>query len=227
MVLYARELTLRQNFEPVLQPLLDHVEVELADAGDNRLVRLRVVRQDGNYTDVCGLRNSHDKAFAAEYVCGTRVFVCDNLAFSGDVRIARKHTTHILRDMGQLVMDALSKFQIEMIANDTRFEAYKQTTIKDATANALVIEMFRSQAITTLRIPGIVKEWYEPTHAEHAEDGRNVWRLFNAATETLKNEGGLMQLPAYTKRLTSLMDRYCIDQGTLELPQLVDLPLAA
>src|SRR5262249_15582409 len=41
---------------------------------------------------VVGLRNSHDKPFPAGLVVGAAVFVCDNLSFSGEVRLARKHS---------------------------------------------------------------------------------------------------------------------------------------
>ncbi len=46
----------------------------------------------GDYSDTVGLRNSHDKRFPIGISFGSRVFVCDNLAFSGDRVIRRKHT---------------------------------------------------------------------------------------------------------------------------------------
>lgn len=48
---------------------------------------------------VVGVRNSHDKTFPAGLVMGASVFCCDNLSFSGEVRLARKHTAHIERDL--------------------------------------------------------------------------------------------------------------------------------
>ena len=39
-----------------------------------------------------GFRNSHDKSMVAGICAGARVFVCDNLAFSGDFSEKRKHT---------------------------------------------------------------------------------------------------------------------------------------
>jgi len=45
---------------------------------------------------VVGLRNSHDKSFPAGLVIGASVLVCDNLSFSGEVRLARKHTYPII-----------------------------------------------------------------------------------------------------------------------------------
>src|SRR6266576_2541482 len=52
-----------------------------------------------DYAWVLGLRNSHDKSFPAGLVVGASVFVCDNLSFSGEIKIARKHTRFILRDL--------------------------------------------------------------------------------------------------------------------------------
>src|SRR5689334_8968471 len=43
----------------------------------------REENQNVEYTLAAGLRNSHDKTFPAALALGNRVFVCDNLAFSG------------------------------------------------------------------------------------------------------------------------------------------------
>jgi hypothetical protein len=52
-----------------------------------------------DYTWVLGLRNSHDKMFPAGIVAGSQVFICDNLAFAGEIKFARKHTRFINRDL--------------------------------------------------------------------------------------------------------------------------------
>ena len=46
----------------------------------------------GDYTDMVGLRNSHNKTFPISIAIGSRVFVCDNLAFSAEIVIKRRHT---------------------------------------------------------------------------------------------------------------------------------------
>ena len=43
------------------------------------------------WSDVVGLRNSHDKSLPVGVSFGSSVFVCDNLAFSGDFVIKTKH----------------------------------------------------------------------------------------------------------------------------------------
>ena len=59
------------------------------------------------YEDTVGLRNSHDRSFPVGIGFGSRVFVCDNLAFSADTVIKRKHTANLKRDlpgiMGEII----------------------------------------------------------------------------------------------------------------------------
>src|SRR5438552_10669000 len=45
-----------------------------------------------------GVRNSIDKSFPLGFAAGSRVFVCDNLAFSAELMVRRKHTKHGERD---------------------------------------------------------------------------------------------------------------------------------
>ncbi len=52
-----------------------------------------------DYSLVVGIRNAHDKRFPAGLAVGSSVFVCDNLAFSSEIVIARRHTRFINRDL--------------------------------------------------------------------------------------------------------------------------------
>ena len=63
------------------------------------LMEVANCQQTQDYAYVLGLRNSHDKRFPAGLAVGASVFVCDNLSFSGEIKIARKHTRHIVRDL--------------------------------------------------------------------------------------------------------------------------------
>ena len=62
-----------------------------------------------DYTWVLGLRNSHDQSLPAGLVAGSSVFVCDNLAFVGTVKVSRKHTRFILRDLPELAGNAIER----------------------------------------------------------------------------------------------------------------------
>jgi hypothetical protein len=55
------------------------------------------------------LRNSHDKMFPAGVVAGASVFVRVNLSFSGEAKLAGKHTRFIVRDLPGLVAAGIGR----------------------------------------------------------------------------------------------------------------------
>jgi len=105
--------------------LVVEVENQLTDVGFQILSQTHAISHDGNryfgilevsqfgtmpnngHGWVVGLRNSHDKTFPAGLVAGTKVFVCDNLSFSGLIQIRRKHTRFAVRDLRQLTARAV------------------------------------------------------------------------------------------------------------------------
>ena len=62
---------------------------------------------DGEMAYTLGVRNSMDKSLALGIVAGTKVFVCDNLAFSGDFIRFRKHTKGIVDELDELCLEAI------------------------------------------------------------------------------------------------------------------------
>src|SRR5262249_49603032 len=83
----------------------------------------------GNYGDLVGLRNSHDKSFPIGIAFGSRVFVCDNLAFIGDHVIRRKHTVKAKRELPGLVTEIVQPLQAQRIAQNQKLLAYQQTPL--------------------------------------------------------------------------------------------------
>jgi len=167
---------------------------------------------------VLGWRNSHDKSFPAAGALGSHVFVCDNLAFSGEVTFARKHTVNVMRDLPGLVAAAIGRL-IDMRGwQAKRIEAYKNYEVVDRRVHDIVIQALDRRVIGATRIPAILAQWREPAHPEFAE--RTVWSLFNAFTETLKGLS-LFELPQRTVRLHGLLDQVCGLEGVpMEQPQL-------
>ena len=62
---------------------------------------------DSEMAYTLGIRNSMDKSMALGIVAGTKVLVCDNLAFSGEFIRFRKHTKGIIDELDQLCMEAV------------------------------------------------------------------------------------------------------------------------
>ena len=168
------------------------------------LMEIQRTESDDDYCWVLGLRNSHDKTFPAGIAAGMTVFVCDNLSFSGEVKLARKHTRFITRDLPSIVQSAVGKLMDRWYHQDKRLSAYKFASLDDRAAHDLVIRSTDVGVCPNKLIPRVLHEWREPRH--EVFESRNVWSLFNAFTEVLK--GNLNELPKRTLALHGLLDTY-------------------
>ena len=158
-----------------------------------------------DYCLVLGLRNSHDKSFPAGIVAGASCFVCDNLSFSGEIKLARKHTRFIVRDLPSLVQQGIGRLMDKWHDQSTRFTAYKHRAIDDTQAHDIIIRATDVGVCSNRLIPAVLHEWREPSHDEFKP--RTVWSLFNGFTQTLK-EGSLADLPKRTEALHGLLDSH-------------------
>ncbi len=161
---------------------------------DNRYFgTLELANHGYDYGWIVGLRNSHDRTCSAGIVAGTRVFVCDNLAFSGEVQIGRAHTRYCERDLVSLTALAVSKLNDHLGLLDRRIEAYKERQMSNSEAHDLIIRSVDARGIVPRDIPHVLGEWRDSSHEQFRP--RNAWSLFNAVTEVHKRlrPGALIQ----------------------------------
>lgn len=152
---------------------------------------------------VMGVRNSHDKAFSAGLAVGSRVFVCDNLAFSSEIVIARKHTRFIARDLDRMVAEAAGKIAQARISQAQRIEAYKGTELEDAQVHDLLIRAVDAKVMANSYIAKVLEQWRESEHEEF--QARTAWSLFNGFTQVFK-ETNPLDLTGRSVRLHGLLD---------------------
>jgi hypothetical protein len=168
-----------------------------------------------DYGCVLGLRTSYDRSLANGICIGAAVFVCDNLSFRGEVTFERKHTRGMLRDLSWMITETVSTLPTRFAAQSKTFEAYKRRELRDRDAHDLAVQFWDADAIGTLEIPRLIKEWREPRQPVFAETPKTVWRLFNAATEIMK--GDIWRLPARTRAVHVILDNVCgLEQNDLE-----------
>ena len=175
--------------------------------GGDRYFGLLQVRNGGEHPDyawVLGLRNSHDKRFPLGLCAGASAFVCDNLSFSSEVQLARKHTRFIERDLPMLTERAIGQLVERWHSQDTRIARYRNTGLNDIAVHDLMIRAVDVGVVPMSTLPKVVSEWRAPSHPEFQP--RNIWSLFNAFTEALK--GNLSLLPRRTQALHGLMDSH-------------------
>lgn len=155
------------------------------------------------YEDTVGLRNSHDKSFPVSVGFGSRVFVCDNLAFIADRSVKTKHTAALKLRLPGLIGEMIEPLALHRESQHRTFERYRAAALTDQTADHAIMTMYRKGIINVQRIPDVLKQWEEP---EHDWGDRTAWRMFNAATFALT---GRVMDSDVTPRLFKVIDGVC------------------
>jgi len=202
----------------VVEEVVEHLDraglqvTESAYALDNggqrffSLLGLDVKGGDGEYQLVVGARNSHDKTFPISMAVGSRVFVCDNLAFSSEIQVTRRHTKNVMDDFPRLIATACGRIKGSAEDQERRFAHYRDVNLSDTMVHDILVQSLDIKAIGSTALPKVLQEWREPRHEEFAKD-HSAWRLWNAYTEILK-EYDVMALSSRTTALQGLMDVY-------------------
>ena len=157
-----------------------------------------------DYALAIGLRNSVDRSLSVGLVAGVHVLVCENLAFSGEVKMSRKHTVHVFRDLPDLIYRMLSQVSSMRGRIDGEIAAMKVHELPPAHAHHLMIEAIRADVLPASRLPKVIEAWDEPRHEEFTP--RTAWSLFNAFTEVQKGSPPRAQMEG-SLRLTAVFRR--------------------
>jgi len=110
--------------------------------------------------------------------------VCDNLAFSGQYIIRRKHTKRILYDLPSLISLGVSQFFSQIETQRALFNRLRKTPLVNAEAHDLLIKAASCGVISYVGIRKVRNEWLAPSYEAFRE--RTAWSLFNAFTEFAK-----------------------------------------
>lgn len=176
------------NLNALGMPINDEAYgIKFDDAGmPAQMFGLMSVGDSDDHALMVGLRGSYDCSLARGLAVGSRVFVCDNLAFSGEVVIKTKQTTNIDKRIGDLLWAATQQVPTMLAYQQKRFDDYRLTQITKRVGDAMLVECVRRKVLTPSQIGRALQEWDAPSHEEHAEDGYSMWRLYNAITEAIK-----------------------------------------
>lgn len=153
-----------------------------------------------------GIRNSVDKSFPLGFCAGSRVFVCDNLAFRSELLVRRKHTVFGERDFVRRIAEAVGSLPSFQEQEALRIERMKGAELADDQADALILRGFERGIVGARELPRVLQQWRNPPHEEFRP--RTAWALLNAFTGAMKERGGAVpQLYAtQTMRLQALLD---------------------
>lgn len=132
-----------------------------------------------------GVRNSHDKTLAGGLVAGERVLVCDNLAFSGEIKVSRRHTKKIEDELGWLFYLAVGQLKAHVERASERVKALRRLAVSDREMNDLLVRAAKERAIVWTEIPKVLRCWEEPPYDDFAP--RTGWSALNAFTDCYRS----------------------------------------
>ncbi len=152
-----------------------------------------------------GIRNSTDRSFPLGFAAGSRVFVCDNLAFSAELLVRRKHTLNGMKTFGLAIGSAIASLTSFKEAESARIKRMAEMELSPAQASHVILTAFRRGIISSLQLPKVCAAWEEPTHEDFQP--RTAWSLFNSFTEVLRDRAvaAPQAFVSQTIRLNGLM----------------------
>lgn len=145
-----------------------------------------------------GVRNSHDKSFRLAVTVGYRVFVCENLAFSGDFSpVLAKHSKRFsLQNALSIGVDDVQRNFKPMVE---AVELWRGFQLTDVAARLVIYRAFVEGELEVPRhLARIVHGLYfNPGQEEFAP--RTMWSLSNAFTSAFKELDPIPQYKAAGK----------------------------
>src|SRR5215470_3208490 len=145
-----------------------------------------------------GFRNSHDKSLRLGLTAGLRVFVCSNMAFSGDFTpVLAKHTKSFnLIDTLSVGVDRIQR-NFEPLRRQV--ETWRQTQITDEQAKLIFYSAFVEGKLDAPKglLLDVHRLYFEPEYPEFA--ARTMWSLSNAFTSAFKKLDPIPQFKATAK----------------------------
>ena len=153
-----------------------------------------------------GLRNSHDKSMRLAMTCGYRVFVCSNMAFSGDLTpVLAKHSKSFnLID----TLAGVDRIQRNFEPMQRQVEEWRGSQISDERAKLILYEAFVDGELEAPRspLPEVHRLYFEPEYPEFSP--RTMWSLSNAFTSAFKKLDPIPQFKATAKLREFLGSRF-------------------
>ena len=150
------------------------------------VITLRSPTQDNKDNGLSiGFRNSYNKSLSVGIASGARVFVCDNLCFSGSSMVVmRKHTQNVWDDLTGHIEDALFSSHSHYASLESQIEQMKQAELTHDDGYSIIGRAQGHGILLPRQAKVAFKDWDKPRHKSFA--AKNLWSLYNCFTEGLK-----------------------------------------
>jgi len=129
-----------------------------------------------------GFRASHDKSMACGVVAGARVFVCSNMAFSGEWVYHRKHTQNVWDDLETEVNRFLAGLRNKVHRLGQFQDALREKSVTHDEAKAMIVDSVLHGAMPGKHVEKVWAEVVAPSYPEVYALGPVAYRVYSAIT---------------------------------------------
>ena len=143
-----------------------------------------------------------DKSLALGITAGTKVFVCDNLAFDGEYLTFRKHTSGLDNDELEFLAYKSMKNMVPRLAKFQKWhEGLRNYELTEQDAKILLVEVLNDSVFPASKFNSFKELYfggvYEPT----------LWGFHETVTDVLRGSN-LITLPKKNKILNTVLNQY-------------------
>lgn len=163
--------------------------------------------QNNDYDMIYAWRHSNNMMFGLRAGIGSRVFVCDNMAFMVESEIKGcKHTSNIANTFD----GRLSELNKTLMSKDkelhSKYATYKQIKLSYKDADHIIMSAVRANALPKTKVTAVDAEWRNPSF-KYESNGISMWDLFNAFTHVNKGAFYSDQIKR-TQKLHNVFDTF-------------------
>jgi len=171
-----------------------------------------------------GIRNSTDKSFPIGFCCGQRVFVCDNLAFTSEIIVAKKHTRFGEERYFEGIANAVSGLRQYQETQAEWIGVLRERELSPEEADSLILRSYEGNLIGARMLPELIREWRQPALEDFRKPTAwSLWNAFTAVVGRTRQRVSPAEAALTTIRLQRLFQadaRTSCDQGEANSPAL-------
>lgn len=163
--------------------------------------------QGRDVTLAVGIRNSVNKTFPMGFCAGNRVFVCDNLAFSGELMVKRKHTRYGLQHFHSGIHRSVAALDGFVHTERLRIERWQGEKVSQSDRDEVILRALEAGIFPKTLLASVFREQVHPQYSEFA-DG-TVFGMFNNFTTAMRERAfkNPNEHSRVTQVLTMLIDK--------------------
>lgn len=130
-----------------------------------------------------GFRNSTDESMALSGVCGKSIFICDNMAFTGEMFVFnKKNTTNA--SVEQVVAEGMAKVLDQFRVFEQFQQQLEQFKLLSTEASDWLCRLAMAEVVPDRVVMQGMRNYFTPEGKPDCEP-RSAWGLHNALTRTL------------------------------------------